>query len=428
MVESDKIISVITCDVEGRIETFNENAEKLFGYSADELVGKKRVSLFSPGMIVLGHIENWLKNARENKKGHNTETVFVRKDGSEFAAKITLTATMKDGKHIGYCGRTTELPNVSPAEAMPETTLLTKFISIVAITRLPFLSATWIPIIASIVWGIQSEVITDFNWNTFALVFLGGSFLHLAANTYNDYFDWTSGTDQLNNDYFLQLSGGSRAIELGLITEKQLFKLATLFLFLSGFLGLGIMTTLGDNKYDLLYYGFAGAFSAYFYTGYPLRLVARNGIGEVLIGLNYGPLMTMGSVFALTGIHSWEAFYFGFPLGILTTAILWINQFPDRASDKIAGKNHLVVMLGLERSSWGYLILMISAFTSIYLLFHYQIVEKGALLGLLGLPIALYYSYQVMTKFDTRELAGANWGTIGIHSITGSLIIIGMYI
>lgn len=428
MAESDKIVSVITCDVEGRIETFNENAEKLFGYSADELIGKKRVSLFSPGMVVLGHIENWLKNARENKKGHKTETVFIRKDGSEFAAKITLTATMKDGKHIGYCGRTTELAEASPADVMPETTLLTKFISIIAITRLPFLSATWIPIIASIVWGIKSEVITDFNWYTFVLIFLGGSFLHLAANTYNDYFDWESGTDQLNNDYFLQLSGGSRAIELGLITEKQLFKLATIFLFLSGILGLGIMTTIGENKFELLYYGLAGAFSAYFYTGYPLRLVAKNGIGELLIGLNYGPLMTMGSVFALTGIHSWEAFYFGIPFGILTTAILWINQFPDRASDEIAGKNHLVVMLGLKRSSWGYLILMISAFTSIYLLFHYQIVEKGALLGLLGLPIALYYSYQVMTKFDTRELAGANWGTIGIHSITGSLLILGMYI
>jgi 1,4-dihydroxy-2-naphthoate octaprenyltransferase len=427
MTESDKIVSVITCDVEGRIETFNKNAEKLFGYTADELVGKKRVSLFSPGMVVLGHIENWFKNARESKKGYNTETVFVRKDRSEFAAQITLTATMKDGNHIGYCGRTTELPEVSAAEAMPETTLLTKFISIVAITRLPFLSATWIPIIASIVWGIQSEIITNFNWTTFALVFLGGSFLHLAANTYNDYFDWTSGTDQLNNDYFLQLSGGSRAIELGLITEKQLFKLATIFLFLSGILGLGIMTTIDENKFELLYYGIAGAFSAYFYTGYPLRLVAKNGIGELLIGLNYGPLMTMGSVFALTGIHSWEAFYFGIPFGILTTAILWINQFPDRASDKIAGKNHLVVMLGLERSSWGYLILMISAFTSIYLLFHYQIVGKGALLGLLGLPIALYYSYQVMTKFDTRELAGANWGTIGIHSITGSLLILGVW-
>ena len=56
--------------------------------------------------------------------------------------EITLTATMKEGKHIGYCGRTTELTDVTPAQAMPETTLLTKFISIVAITRLPFLLAS----------------------------------------------------------------------------------------------------------------------------------------------------------------------------------------------------------------------------------------------------------------------------------------------
>ena len=46
MSESREIVSVITCDLEGRIETFNPNAEKLFGYSADEVIGKKRVSLF----------------------------------------------------------------------------------------------------------------------------------------------------------------------------------------------------------------------------------------------------------------------------------------------------------------------------------------------------------------------------------------------
>jgi PAS domain S-box-containing protein len=61
MAESDKIISIITCDIEGRIETFNEHAEKIFGYTADEVIGKKRVSLFSPGMVVLGHVANWLK-------------------------------------------------------------------------------------------------------------------------------------------------------------------------------------------------------------------------------------------------------------------------------------------------------------------------------------------------------------------------------
>ena len=376
-------------------------------------------------MVVLGHVANWLKEARNNKEGHSTKTTFIRKDGSKFAAQFKVTATIIKGKHVGYCGRTKELVDVSPEETMPETSLLTRFISIVAITRLPFLSATWIPIIASLVWGINQGLIT-MDWNTFIFIFLGGSFLHLAANTYNDYFDWTSGTDQINNDYFLQLSGGSRAIELGLISEKQLFRLATSFLALSGIMGIAIMTTLGDNKFELFYYGLAGAFSAYFYTGYPLRLVARKGIGELLIGLNYGPLMTMGTVFAMTGIHNWDAFLFGIPLGILTTAILWINQFPDRASDEIAGKHHLVVVLGLERASWGYLILMVSAFSSIYMLNIYSIIPESALLSMLALPFALYFSYIVITSYNARELAIANWGTIGIHSVTGILMILGL--
>ena len=79
MSESDKIISVITCDVEGRIETFNENAEKLFGYPAEEVIGKKRVSVFSPGMVVLGQVAKWLKKARQNKDGYTTKTTFIKK-------------------------------------------------------------------------------------------------------------------------------------------------------------------------------------------------------------------------------------------------------------------------------------------------------------------------------------------------------------
>ena len=38
---------------------------------------------------------------------------------------------------------------------------------------------------------------------------------------YNDYFDNLDGTDEKNNEYFQQLSGGSRAIELGLITLEK---------------------------------------------------------------------------------------------------------------------------------------------------------------------------------------------------------------
>jgi PAS domain S-box-containing protein len=54
--------------MEGVIETINPEGEKLFGYSKKELVGKKRVSLFSAGEIVIQNVGNWL--AQANKKVH----------------------------------------------------------------------------------------------------------------------------------------------------------------------------------------------------------------------------------------------------------------------------------------------------------------------------------------------------------------------
>ena len=50
--------SIIICDMEGVIERINTDGEKLFGYKKEELVGKKRVSLFSAGEIVIQNFEN----------------------------------------------------------------------------------------------------------------------------------------------------------------------------------------------------------------------------------------------------------------------------------------------------------------------------------------------------------------------------------
>ena len=79
--------SVITCDMEGVIETINPDGEKLFGYSKDELIGKKRVSLFSAGEIVIQNVGMWLSQA--NKKGqYSTRTYFINKNGKKFNAQI----------------------------------------------------------------------------------------------------------------------------------------------------------------------------------------------------------------------------------------------------------------------------------------------------------------------------------------------------
>ena len=126
--------SVITCDLEGVIETINPDGEKLFGYPKEELIGKKRVSLFSAGEIVIQNVGTWLKGATKDGE-HTTKTFYIRKDGSRFNAKIEITPTFANGKsnpQTGYCGITIPIDE----EVKIPIKFTTKFIKwVFAITR-----------------------------------------------------------------------------------------------------------------------------------------------------------------------------------------------------------------------------------------------------------------------------------------------------
>lgn len=420
--ESKSLKSVITCDMEGRIETYGKDAAAIFGYTADEVIGKKRVSLFSPGLIVLEHVTGWLKTASE-KGSYQGQTVFVRKDGTLFAADVTITPTYRKGKQIGYCGVTVPRPDIPVSEATPPINLFTRVFAGMVVTRAPFLTATIMPILIGAAWVASRNLIQPFPWLYFVMAMVGGIALHIAANTYNDYFDWTSGTDGANNDYFLPLSGGSRSIELGLITEKRLFSLATVSLVIASIIGILLAIFQGPG---ILLFGLAGAFSAYFYTAPPLRLVARKGIGELLIGLNFGPLMVAGTVYALTGTAAPIDFLVGAPIGLLITAVLWINQFPDYASDRAMGKHNLVVVLGKEAARWGYAVIVFGAFALIGVGVALGWFPAGALLMLIGLPVAVYTTVILFRHYQERSLVRANSGTVALHALAGLALTIGV--
>jgi len=380
--------SVITCDLEGRIETYNQGAEEIFGYKAEEVIGKKRVSLFSPGQTVLEYVPNWLKVASEEGE-YRTKTVFLDRDHNPVAAEIRITPTFNDGQQIGFCGVTEVLDEVAPEEVAPNISLMTRIFSWFVITRAPFLTAIIIPILLGASWVVYKGLVQPFPWDLFLFALFAGIFLHVAANTFNDYFDWQSGADQANNDYFLPYSGGSRSIELGLISEKALFRVALISLSIASLLGLMLAVRSGPG---ILLFGVVGALSSYFYTAPPLRLAARKGLGELLIGLNFGPFATAGTVYALTGSVSLSDFLIGVPIGLLTTAILWINQFPDEVSDREAGKINLVVLLGKRRARWGYLLLLTLAFgIMLYWL------AVGAL------PSSIQHSYRILCRPDSSQ-------------------------
>jgi 1,4-dihydroxy-2-naphthoate polyprenyltransferase len=419
----DQKKSVVTCDLEGRIETVNQGAEKLFGYSAEELIGRKRVSIFSPGLVVLGHVQNWLKAAREQGEFVG-QSVFLRRDGSRFTADIRITPTFRHGRQIGYCGVTQERPDIPPSLAFPKINFATRLFSWFVITRAPFLTATIIPILTAGAWVAARNPSDEFPWMLFWLVLIGGISMHIAANLFNDLFDWKSGTDPLNNDYFMPFSGGSRSIELGLISERGLRALAWVMLLIAVAAGLPFLALRGPV---ILAFGALAAFSVYFYTAPPIRLAGRRGLGELFIGLNFGPMLTAGTVLALTGSLTWSDFFIGLPLGLLTAAILWINQFPDAASDSLTGKINLVVVLGRQTARWGYLAMIFFAYLLVYVGVTFGILPSSALLSLVTIPLAVYAVITLFKHYAERSLIRANSTTILVHLITGLLLAMGIY-
>jgi 1,4-dihydroxy-2-naphthoate octaprenyltransferase len=432
--------------MEGRVLTMNDDAVKIFGYKKEEIIGKKRVSIFSPGEVVIQNVGNWLSTA--DKLGEFVgKTYFVKKDGSKINAKISIRPTFADGKsnaQTGYCGVT----EVIDENVDVPINFSTKIIKGVAITRVPFTSASTLPVlaIASYYAGIGDGL---FNVTSLVLAVLGVLLLHLTSNVFNDYFDVSDGTDEGNNEYFqpggAAITGGSRAIELGIITLKKTKTVARGLLLASltmaTFLFYNIYSVTGstENIKSALGVGLLGLFLGYFYTARPLRLVSRRGLGELAVFLAFGPLLTLGSGFAISSetisLFSSEFYILlslGVPFGFLTTNILYINQFPDADSDVLTGKNHLVVTLGKKVARWGYFIfLSLGFYSSVYLtdlLNTHQYFDKNVfLIGNSVLYLfGLFIFINLYKNYESRELVKSNINTIILQTLFAVFYIISL--
>ena len=174
--------------------------------------------------------------------------------------------------------------------------------------------------------------------------------------------------------------------------------------------------------------GLLGLLAGLLYSADPVKLMSR-ALGEITIFLAFGPLITWGTYYVLTGHLTWPAFFLGFPLGFLITAVVWINQFPDFQADRAAQKNNLVVRLGLEHSRWIYLFLMILPFPFLFILSGTQEISFLILLAWLALPLAWKAVRIFWENFQTFEqIIPAQALTIQTHIGLGVLMLAGILI
>jgi 1,4-dihydroxy-2-naphthoate octaprenyltransferase len=154
-------------------------------------------------------------------------------------------------------------------------------------------------------------------------------------------------------------------------------------------------------------------------------LLANWGVGELIVGLNFGPFLSVGVFYIQTQTITIESILVGLVLGFLTAAILYINEFPDHDADKAKGRYHLVVRLGKKKAVTGYIVLMMLIYALILVGVILSITPPLSIIALFSLPFAINASRILNKNYNsTMELIPGMASTIMCTLITGILLFI----
>jgi 1,4-dihydroxy-2-naphthoate octaprenyltransferase len=196
------------------------------------------------------------------------------------------------------------------------------------------------------------------HWGYFFLALIGSVLVHMTVNVINDYHDYVNGIDLRTRR--TPFSGGSGVLPSKLLEPKQAFWFATLCLMIAMVIGFYFVLVKGWLLFPLL---LVSGFSAYFYN----VCLSKWLVGELFAGLNFGPLIILGSYYVQTGRYSWEALFASLAPGILTANLLFLNEFPDREADEQGGRRHLVIAMGREGARFLFVALIGAAYLVIVL-------------------------------------------------------------
>jgi 1,4-dihydroxy-2-naphthoate polyprenyltransferase len=256
------------------------------------------------------------------------------------------------------------------------------------------------------------------HWTLFVAALLGGLGLHIGTNVVNEIYDVRHGIDAITSPRM------SMAILKGRITERDAFIVAW-----SGFLLAALMGTflLVQRGWPIVLLGLIGFVGGYFYTAPPFQYKYR-ALGLPLVFVLMGPLMVIGSYYAVTGTFDVNLLVVSVPVGLLVTAILHGNEWRDVAEDTRHGFTTFSAQVGRDAAHWVYVMLILGAYVAVGLAVMVGALPKLALLTLLSLPLTAWILRDAERGAEghLRAIAMIDLMTARLHGAFGVLLLVGL--
>jgi len=200
-----------------------------------------------------------------------------------------------------------------------------------------------------------------FNWLIFLLAIITTIGFQVISNFANDYGDGVKGTDAIR-------IGEERMVSSGKISPKQMKKAIMISVILTIIFALFLIYEsfgLSNFGYSVLFFilGIVSVVAAIKYTVGNLAY-GYSGFGDVFVFLFFGLLSVLGSYFLFT-----KEIYFlltlpAISIGLLSTAVLNLNNMRDYQNDKKSKKNTIVVKIGLKAAKRYHYSLILLSFIS----------------------------------------------------------------
>ncbi len=236
--------------------------------------------------------------------------------------------------------------------------------------------------------------------------------LQLGVNYANDYSDGVRGTDE-------RRVGPVRLVAAGLAPARQVLAAALGCFAAACVAGFALAAV---TSWWLLLLGAAAVAAAWTYTG-GSRPYGYHGLGEVAVFAFFGVAAVAGTAYVQMGRLTWLALAASVPVGLLSCALLVINNLRDIPSDAMAGKRTLAVLIGDHRTRVLYGGCLLIPFGMLVVI---AFARPLALLALATLPLALPPLRAVRAGAQGPALIGALGQTGRLQLAFGLLLTIGL--